>query len=111
MADEHEMCSYVPYDADRQQLSAANNALPARYSRQIPRGGKRRKTTLAKRQQSLAKLEKQLSGEFSSDEETPKRVGDGEEKYKIPSEDSSLSSVDENYEIDSIASSIEESLT
>jgi tetrahydromethanopterin S-methyltransferase subunit F len=114
MSEEHEMCSYVSYDADdRSQISSADNALPARYrTRQTPRGGKRRKTTLAKRQQSLVKLEKQLSREFSSDEETSKSPppGDGEERYKIPSDDSG-SSVDEDYEVDSIASSIEETLT
>ena len=114
MSEEHEMCSYVSYDADdRSQISPADNALPARYrTRQTPRGGKRRKTTLAKRQQSLVKLEKQLSREFSSDEETSKSPppGDGEERYKIPSDDSG-SSVDEDYEVDSIASSIEETLT
>ena len=115
MSEEHEMCSYASYDGDDTQLSSADNALPARYrTRQTPRGGKRRKTTLAKRQQSLVKLEKQLSREFSSDEETSKHPppppGDGEERYKIPSDDSS-SSVDEDYEVDSIASSIEETLT
>ena len=112
MAEEHELCSYVSYDADdRPQLSpAADNALPARYrTRQTPRGGKRRKTTLAKRQQSLIKLEKKLSRDFSSDEDISSPA-DGEEKYKIPS-DGSGSSVDEDFEVDSIASSIEESLT
>ena len=81
------------------------NELPARYTKQ--RGGKRRKTTMAKRekreQESLALDEIQLK----ADVEPIAR----EERYKISSEDSSSSSVDEDYEVDSIASSIENALT
>ena len=88
-----EMCNYEPY-----QEKSTEPILPARYTRQ-PRGGKRRKSTLVKR-------EKWFSLEMQ--DETPLT---GEEKYKIPSEDSSGSSVDENYEIDSISSSIVDSLT
>lgn len=90
-----ETANYVTYE---------ENALPARYkSRQKQRGGKRRKTTLVKREK-LWRKSLQLQ-DIQADEHP------SEEKYKIPSDDSSASSVDENYEIDSIASSIPESLT
>ena len=120
MTDEsHEMCSYVSYDTDFQQPGKmAETALPARYrSQQNPRGGKRRKTTLAKRQKTLERLRSQ---DFDDEEKVSPPVepagyreegGSPVDRYKIASEDSSQSSVDENYEIDSIASSIEESLT
>ena len=120
MADEdHEMCSYASYKTGGivgSDKDTTESSLPPRYrTRQNqPRGGKRRKTTLVKRQKTLERLR---SFEFDPDEEqedVPPRApkfAEGDERYRIASEDSSLSSVDENYEVDSIASSIEESLT
>ena len=94
MAEEkHETCHYVPYTKDL----PTDNAMPARY-RPTPRGGKRRQTTIAKRQSHLSL-------------DDPERRQSREEKYKISSDDSSISSVDENYDVDSITSSIEETLT
>ena len=84
------------------------NELPARYTRgQKQRGGKRRKTTLAKRErqrESVALDEVKLKTDVEP-------IAIEEPPYKISSEDSSASSVDEDYEIDSIASSIEGALT
>ena len=75
--------------------------LPSRYTRQ-PRGGKRRQTTIAKRERSQLSLDLQ---------NIPNVESEGG-KYKIYSgDDSSDSSVDENYEVDSIASSIDDTLT
>jgi hypothetical protein len=108
------MCSYVRYVSDwqpqKRSTAAEDDAsgLPARYR---TRGGKRRKTTIAKREKSL-KLERQRSQEFTNGESSSQghwHPRSGEEKYKISSD--SNSSVDEDYEVDSIASSIEESLT
>lgn len=72
--------------------------LPSRYQTR-QRGGKRRQTTIDKREKRSLRLPMQ-------------DMHSTEERYKI-SEDSSdsESSVDENYEVDSLASSIEESLT
>lgn len=76
--------------------------LPSRYQTR-QRGGKRRQTTIDKMEKRSLRLPMR---DIKSD------VHSTEEKYKI-SEDSSdsESSVDENYEVDSLASSIEESLT
>lgn len=74
--------------------------LPSRYQTR-QRGGKRRQTTIDKMEKRSLRLPMR---DIKSDST--------EERYKI-SEDSSdsESSVDENYEVDSLASSIEESLT
>lgn len=114
MAEKDEDCGYLAYsDAGGNGAGDNNIGLPARYhSRVTPRGGKRRKTTQVKRQQSLHQLETSFSL-GSIDNEPPKKSWstEKEERYRLDSEDSSLSSVDENYEVDSVASSIEESLT
>lgn len=77
---------------------SAEDTIPTRYQRR----GKRRKTTLAKREKQSIKLEMQ---DIAID------MRSNEEKYRISGDNSSESSVDENYEVDSIASSIEEHLT
>lgn len=83
-------------------LETTNNVsdedkLPSRYQTR-QRGGKRRQTTINKREKRSLKLAIASDGHST------------EERYKI-SDDSSDSgtSVDENYEVDSLASSIEES--
>lgn len=79
--------------------------LPARYTKQ--RGGKRRKTTIAKREKRKQESLELDEIELKADVEPIAK----EERYKISSEDSSSSSVDEDYEVDSITSSIENALT
>lgn len=72
--------------------------VPARYQTRNTRGGQRRKST-------LAKIQKRATIEMEEVQST-------ELKYKLSTEDSSDdSSVDEEYEVDSIASSISEQLT
>ena len=79
--------------------------LPTRYTKQ--RGGKRRKTTIAKREKRKQESLELDEIELKADVEPIAK----EERYKISSEDSSSSSVDEDYEVDSITSSIENALT
>ena len=83
----HGACNYEPYTSD---LPTGDVAIPSRY--RTTRRGKRRQTTLVKRKSVL--------------EQNPSEM-----KYKIASDDASTSSVDENYEVDSITSSLEETLT
>ena len=86
-------------------LGTTNNVpdedkLPSRYQTR-QRGGKRRQTTIDKMEKRSIKLP--MQGIVSDGHST-------EEKYKISDDSSdSGSSVDENYEVDSLASSIEES--
>lgn len=77
---------------------SVEDKLPARYQTR-QRGGRRRQTTIDKREKRSIKLQ-----------DIPPAVHSTEKRYKI-GEDSSDSSVDEDYEVDSIASSIEEALT
>ena len=94
MAENKELdTSYEAYEM------TTRDDLPSRYSRQ--RGGKRRQTTLDKKRQL-----QQAKEEVEEDE-----AASSTKKYRIPSDDSSESTVDENLEVDSIASSIEETLT
>ena len=81
---------------------STSSDLPSRYRTRQTRGGMRRQTTLMKKEKlnSLKDEEKQI------------QVPSAGQKYKISGDVSSdESTVDENLEVDSIVSSIEDVLT
>ena len=86
--------------------------LPSRYTAKKTRGGRRRQTTLKKREQRKQTRERELrDDEQQMKEEESPQVPNAGEKYKLSCDSSSDDSPDEDYEVDSIASSIDETLT
>lgn len=97
MAEErHQETEYTSFEVP------TSSDVPSRYRTRQTRGGKRRQTTMIKKQMqdTLKMEEKQIQGSSPG------------QKYKISGDASSdESTVDENFEVDSIASSIEDILT
>lgn len=93
--DSHRETEYTSFD-----VSTASD-VPSRYRTRQTRGGKRRQTTMIKKEmlKSLKDEEKLIQGRSAG------------QKYKISGDSSDESSVDENLEVDSIASSIDDILT
>ena len=87
--------------------------LPSRYTAKKTRGGRRRQTTLNKRKQLKQTKEEEIRDDHEQqiEEEERAHVPNVVDKYKLSYDSSSDDSPDENYEVDSIASSIEEGLT